>query len=696
MLRRHRFVSQVRLLGVGLFFGGVALASALLGGAGAAPGRAQEPSLRLVEQVAGRARGYATLDGRAFAALGARVVELDARAAQMGQTGPSVRASARLSGLVMDLVAVEDLLLALAEQGVVVALDPDGLGRAPALATVSVPEGTARLRRAGDLVLAYGARGGGCVLIDVSDPREPATLATITIDASQDLRVADAVRHGDTLVVAGAQEQEIVVQLYDIADPARPRLQGQWQPEGSALGGTVQLAIAEGLLLVTDRNSSLRSLRWTPGGELAELGALELPGPVEAVALRDAETAILISARPGLYAETGGSAYLVDLADPAAPALLLEQTAAWEYPHALVMTEDGAHAIDESSGIHRIEVADGETGPVLRTTLQTAAPGFLHDLERAPAGMLYAADALGGVWATSLAEGEAPAEPRLVAGGRGTDAIALDGQTLWRIDRERELVALDLRAEPPAELQRADLREELGRLDDVLTLGGRLYVATRLSSRGDGARKRVAQLAFTEDGRWELVGSLDLPATSSTRSRLTPMGDGRFLLHDERSLHLLAIGEDGSLVALGHLPFADHFRDAAVVSEALVVGALGRSLVLVDLADPAAPRIQDSLPLGGTALAVAVDGVTAYASVAVDAPHVDPGAQRLLPIDLSDLGAPRIRQHLRFAGIAGRPLPLGHAVAVPAGPGGLVVFAGERGPAPVYLPHALARESRAR
>ncbi|MCB9176518.1 MAG: hypothetical protein H6648_05095 [Caldilineae bacterium] len=173
-------------------------------------------------------------------------------------------------------------------------------------------------------------------------------------------------------------------------------------------------------------------------------------------------------------------------------------------------------------------------------------------------------------------------------------------------------------------------------------------------------------------------------------------GDLAFVPAHARGTHIVDISEPARPRLLATAPTAGAAYEAAVLGDRLYVAAWSAGLEVFDIGDPAAPRLLGSAPTRANAQAVAVLSeryvVTGdWSAQAFDAGDPDYG---LLIFDVSDPATPRPVGRLDTPGWAGELAVVGHRILVADAPGGLRIVDATDPTAPVEL-GALATELRA-
>lgn len=132
-----------------------------------------------------------------------------------------------------------------------------------------------------------------------------------------------------------------------------------------------------------------------------------------------------------------------------------------------------------------------------------------------------------------------------------------------------------------------------------------------------------------------LAGSVNLPGNARA---LTLSGDYAYVADGYEGLTIVRISSPTIPYVMGNVSFAGSTRDVVVSGDTAFVanyvnGSFGDDLVMVDISDPRHPSVLSTLDLPGIVSRVALSGNTAY---------VTAGSHNLHIVDVTDPAAPRL------------------------------------------------------
>jgi hypothetical protein len=507
-------------------------------------------------------------------------------------------------------------------------------------------------------------------VVDLSNPHAPQAVASRAVPGAAGL-AAYAPTAGEAFVYVAAGDAGLAI--VDARDPRRPEVALQ------AVAGTYSAACvaqtAGGPLLCAagPRGVALLSLRDPAAPRL--VASLPLAGARSVSVVRCPD------GRDIAYIAAADSLALADVSDPAAPRLLISVAVDDARQVAVQVEPDGrvyACVADGAGGLKVVDASDPSaprlfgdltTGAVEAVALRSDLSGRQYALTAGPSGFavvdvftqgrsLQVASARTGGGGVAVALGTLP--------GTGDVAVVADGPAGIRLFAARD----------PAKLRDdsllASLRTE-NAVDVELDAGGpqpRIFVA-------DGARGLRVVAVEGDPGRPRLRALLSLETGGDARAvELLRSGDRLLAVaaDSRKGLSVFDVTDTANARQVASLALPDA-RDVSVTGNLACVASDSGGLVLVDLADPAAPRIRSRV---ASLNARTVDAAPTSLGTVLCAVT---GPAGLTLVDVTDRDAPRVRAlygtaYAQAAAIAGDRVHLAEGIK------GLTVLDASRPDAP--------------
>jgi hypothetical protein len=399
----------------------------------------------------------------------------------------------------------------------------------------------------------YALTEQGAEVVDAADPNRPQVVAGMDTGI---LLSGDMVLDGSRLFVANTNG----IRIFDVSLPSRPRL----IEDITWLGEVRRLAVADGLLAAVHYGRGVFILDAQDASNVRLTAELTLPEELE-VSCELGRGAVALTGKT-LLALCGGlgdlSTFLsADLSEPTAPRWIGRTAVSNANDEARVWVNGAmAYVAGGYGGLSRIDVSDPAQLP-----LPAWWPVDGEYVTDAAAGddAVYVAGS-GGIHTLRDSPRSAGAGPTVLGtvatSFLETPAIALDGSHAYYADPAlSQIVVLDV-SDPAASTKVGWVKEPLGTVKAMSVSQGLLAVAGWLSL--------------------ELFDVSD--PTRPAQAAMIGAGD---------------------------------LRDVAVAGDIVYVAAQDRGLVVIDAADPRAPRLLAELrlgPAGSGAMAVLVEGDRAY------------------------------------------------------------------------------------
>lgn len=569
----------------------------------ATPTIAPTPVLTVVGRLGGTIERVASGGDLAFAVRGLDVLAIDVTSgtpAEAGRHGPLPRGA--------NALAASGSLVAVAHDDGVALLEVAPDGTMALAATLDVPFARSAALEGARLIVGDGQRAR---LFDVSDPSAPRPVGELAASGTR----AAALRGGlalvahDTALLIARAEDDALVELGRLPLPSRPY--------GVAAGdGLAAVSLgAQGTLLVDLADPSAPAA----GGTLAA-------GDFAQGVVLDGTTLWVADERLGLAG--------ADVSNPDAP-VALGTLAPVGQQSAAVALHQGAVLLSESNcGLSVVDGTDPAAPRRLgRLPVVGRATALTADGDRA--AVAFSFNGIG------LVDAGDPADPRLlgtIPAANQADALALDGDLLVAAEGGLGVGLYDA-ADPsgPAELGR--LREVAAAADVAVLAPGRVLVANRgsglavVDTADPAAPALAAQLALADD-----AVAVDVDAARGLAAVATGGG-----------LVLVDVSDPLAPTIAGTLALDGGARDVDLAGTRALL-ALPGGFAVVDVADPAAPAVRGTLEAGDAyAVAAAVGAAEAWLAT----------FRTVLLIDLADPDAPRevarLTPSARHFGVVARP-----------------------------------------
>jgi len=519
------------------------------------------------------------------------------------------------------------------------------------------------------------------LILDIADPGELVPLASVAMPG-----------RGGTIEVAGGRLhylQDGALHVFALGDPLQPQHLGMVD-----LGAGAYYLAGDGSLLVASGPSGLRVIDATVPGEPVVVGVLGVAGLCYDLALRDGVVYL---------ANWGDGLTLIDVADPATPALIAT-THLGEGARAVVLSGDVA--LVAGHRVFAIDVSRPQAPPAVGALPLASRAGRMA----ARGDLVYWFDADRGFHVADLGD---PAQPVLLGSltlqGRPTDLV-LDGDLVYVAAGDDTVFEVIDIADPenPEAVGVVPTGGNLGSLQAAIQ-AGHLYLVRFYQ----GTFYTIDQLlvyAIDDPANPVLTATIDLAERSRTIALVGDLayiggGEGELQIFDlgvpgqPQLLHTLDIsGIHGRTVVAGDLLISGHLDGVSVFSVAdplqphllghaelpwvrdlelrgnlVYVAGLADGLAILDVEDPAAPRWAgranlpddcDALALVGGHVAVAAAG-----GLQVFLPHC-PGTVAVEPPDGDGGGTATVPAPPAALALAAHPNPfnptttIGFAIAV--------------------------------
>ena len=425
--------------------------------------------------------------------------------------------------------------------------------------------------------LGVGSSQAGVVIIDLSDPSNPAQVGEMLIprQGPVERRGSDLALAGHLLYVADASGLHIV----DVSDPASPQV----------------------------------------------LGSMDLPPEGTHAVLR-----ISIDGNLALMAAGTSGAYIVDVSDVSNPRLV--STVATPGPgggsadstESVYLHGNLAFLADERAGLRIIDISDPTT-PVEVGAFRTRQ--FTQDVF-VQGRLAYVVDGGGGIQILDISE---PASPSSAGyrdlPSRSFEQIIVKGNLAFMFSTW-ELWVFDISRHPVVGIY-GTLIIEPHFIQDIFVEGDTAFVA-------DAGGFRAVDISVRR--QIKTVGSLSTPERVFA---VDVQGAHAYVAAGRAGLRVVGITDMAAPVEVGHLETAGSVVDVAVQGELAFtvegeefssLSSASQGLRVIDISDPASPREVGSLPTPGEARRILVRDNLAF---------IADGTQGLRIIDISDPTSPQ-------------------------------------------------------
>ena len=477
--------------------------------------------------------------------------------------------------------------------------------------------------------LAYVVGRGGFTVLDLSDPWRPVSVATLPTEATPGA-VAAA---GDRAYFAVFERIHVV----DVSEPAAPRPLGDLR-----LSTRVQSIVVRGAYAYVAASDGLHIINVADSRALREVTVVPTADWAHSVTVVDDR--VIFAA--------GSQVVVVDISTPAQPALL----ACVDAPNPIgrmAMVGGTAYLASTQAGLQAMNLASGAT-----LAAAEPAPGALPEKVLVLDGYAYVVDSGEGLRIFAIDAQGPPREVGWYAALGVVIDLAVDGGRAFVISGwNADLHAVDVGM--PARLHRAGRRFAAGPVHGLAVQGGRVYLVDDTGLRifdvsTVGQDRQVGALglaylnaitvagecAYLTNARGEMwVVDVSDPAAIRVVERLPGPGHvggivvtgGRAYMPYVDGVLIAAVQADGSLRRLGAYPMATAPDKIAVAGVHLYVAAGAAGLHVVDVTNPAQPKLVAVIDTPGNAHDVAVWK---------NAILVADGEAGAILMDLSQLGVP--------------------------------------------------------
>jgi hypothetical protein len=476
--------------------------------------------------------------------------------------------------------------------------------------TAPAVRGETNVREVVDLAAMDGfvlaASRTGVVVLDLSNPSGPKTVATVPAVSQRDYPTRLALAGSRAYVLSSLQRLTVL----DLADPARPQilgtLDGVGDPDGSGEAG---LAVAgQHLLVASAAGVSVVDVRDPAQPWVA--GWWSLPWEeVGAVGIEVLGHYAMVSNRSW----SNGGVAVLDIADALAPVFL----STWHgWPKAV--------AVDGAAGKALVAWTEDDGG---------MAPAWLTTID------------IGHPQPMVLRQGIA------AAGGAG--GVAVQGGYAYRTSWSQGLHVLDV--QDPRQPRRVGGLELPAASWQIALDGARAYLLgdIRVAGRAQHSASVLLTVDITDPSQPRLVNSYSLGTpyhyAFAVRAGLAYVAEWPDDAKPAQLLTLDVAGESGpQLLTRLDLPKLDAAILMAVSGQLAVLMDYGGTFQLVNLTDPRAPAAGPDLALGGRPKSLVLDGGLGFV-LSLD--NGDIMAPQIMAVDLTDPARPRVLGRTDLSGM---------------------------------------------
>ena len=464
---------------------------------------------------------------------------------------------------------------------------------------------------------AYVCNGGlGVTVVDFSDPADLAVTTTIApIGGAAEHTAVDG-STGKLLVIENSDRFDMSTRrLFSLADPARPTTLATASGSGQSLG----VAADQGRAVVVDAGlfgATASILDLAPAGDPDALGSFEVTHGVDQVVI-GAQALILSSLTTGLHfwnIDNPEAAVLVSSADllPSSPTT--------------VAVADGLACMISGPSLFVVDVSESSAGSLVGSWRETAPTGLADGIARINGPALYVGS-FAGTRIFDISDPSAPQGGPAIAGG----GAALLGDRLYTVSG--------------GVLRIWDVTDPLAPTSvGTLPVPGSPFGASASAAGTDRFAISVAPLLIgiydaTDRDAPVLLGSVPVP---SSLSRCEFLDDSTLVIGQGfAGLRIVDIADPTQPIDLATV--AINAGRVALRNQVAFAGANGAAVHAVDLSDPAAPRLLDTLSFfGPTGLAVDGDRLvigTLSDGLSVHDVSTCPGGGSSVPGDLDGDGS---------------------------------------------------------
>ena len=456
----------------------------------------------------------------------------------------------------------------------------------------------------------YRAQAGRVLVVDATALELPVAVGRTELLPGLifDLRVA-----GERLFVAAG---DAGLAAYDITAPSSPALTDRI-PTGDAAYGVA--ASPEGLVAVAAGDAGLRLFEVGPQGRLVARGRLEFPNRAMGVRLYRGHAYVI-------FADGSLPIQVVDVRDPTAPVLVaaLDHENGASAGFHIGFAGDRAYVATCYNCLEIYEIAAPDA-PRLTAAMFDVTP---HALAVADGRLYTAGDS--GLSVYDLASPDEPVEVGSVPLDRPTRELVVDGGRVAVVTSDG-----------------TSNEEDFG-FDNG---GGLVLFDARVAAQ---PRRAVALPSSFDAGMLLPTGRPDrlYLRTTEVVSGDSGHGDAGAQFTTSTKMHVLDVADPRRLRLAEPVPILDRV-EALVVEDRtgyaiMSEGTTAASLVVLDLADVAAPQRRGAVAIDLGWSAVAVSGGVAYAATSVNREGV--WSSTFMTIDVSDPDTPRVLGRLAFDG----------------------------------------------
>jgi hypothetical protein len=464
------------------------------------------------------------------------------------------------------------------------------------IATVHLGGGFA-VALAGNLALVAAA-DKGLAVIDVTDPKTP--ILRRVLDTPGEAR--DVAVSGSTAFVADGPDGVLAV---DLADPAAPRITGAWDSPGEATG----LALEGKTAFLADGSAGLQIVDISDPARLRPVGALDTDGTAEAVAL---------AGHYAYLADGSGGIKAVDVASLASPRLSTSLVASG-YAHSV--SADGGLLLAGSlydGGYQVFDISKPDAPALLSTNKYTMYnEGWRVVLAGSRAVVI---DYFSGLFFVDLAEPRKPSVVGVLPAPSSIVAVCGRDRTAFTVGELSGVLAVN--ATNPARPVLVGATDIFRGVQGIAVNGNFVYVTDRWSIRVYDASDPAKMKALRP-----LTFQAGIPRT------LVVAGKTAYLTADNFGFYTLDVADPAVPKVIGSLKIPGFTYGLAVSGDRVVLANSDSGLHILDVRKPEAPAEVGAVKIPGEPTGLAVRGGLAY---------VASGAEGLVIVDIKDPGAAKV------------------------------------------------------
>jgi len=441
-----------------------------------------------------------------------------------------------------------------------------------------------------------GAAYSGFHVIDIKDPANPKIIGSIDTPGE-----ANGVAvFGETAYVA---DWESGLQIIDVTDPANPKIIGSVDTPGEAKG----VAVFGGTAYVADRDSGLQIIDVSNPAKPRIISSVDTPEYAVGIAISGNGTVAYVA---DFY-----SLQIIDVSDPTNPQII-----GWTTADAQDVAVAGATAYVAGfyNGLQIIDVNDPANPQIIGSA---DTPGYGSGV--AVSGTTaYIADGESGY--LQIIDISDPAKPRII-GSVGTPGaavgVAVSGTTAYVAALGSGLQIIDVSNPTRFQMINTGLIATPGVAQDVAVYGTTAYVAA-MADMGVSGSGGLHIIDISNPAKPNILGSFVTPGDRAFNVAVS--GTTAFVADaNSENLQIIDVSNPAKPQITHSVTMLGFPQDVAVsVSGTTAYVACGKyeyegkdgwkGLQIIDISNPATPRIIASVPTPGYAQSVAVSGTTVY------------------------------------------------------------------------------------